>query len=368
MDNYKVKNMTSLTSSFIPSPRIIAVKFDTFSINLSNTSVPDVNFAILPVETSSGTGYPPVKHSILCENLLWIAREGGAVEAFDMDEQKLTDTVVFPFPEGHTLIGLFTSSENGGLLAVSNKGDLAFWTMESKTPSLFSLPSVTEIQSVAKDANHLAVGGTGIKNNLKVFDISDPSNPTLVYSAKPTMNTRLNSHFPVDIRAICFTTSSPANLATASPDGQVFLYDFTRQSSSILHRQVLPKRSVITSIARAEKDGSVIYTDVTGVIECFDLLIGKSYGRFKPQEGTVQASLLHNSVLITASKDRFLRIFNYTTRTLLHKIYLKHAPATITISRQDWLKIDAQQYEDSEDEQVWEGMSRIPDKKRARID
>lgn len=276
---------------------------------------------------------------------------------------------MFPFTEGHKVVGLF-ALEDDQIMAVSSNAQLAFWSLSNPTVSLKQLPQIYQIQAVAKLGNFLAVGGKGSKNNLKVFDLTDLTAP--LYTAKPTTNTRLNLPFNVDIRAICFTSlDKPEKLAVANSDGQIFLYDFARQASSLLNRQVLPKKSVLSSISRAESDDSVIYTDVSGVIERYDLLKGKSCGRFKSQEGAVTSFLIagNQSILLTASKDRFLRIFNLSTRSLLHKLYLKHVPTTISITRQDWLEAHAQQYEDSEDEEVWEGMSRVSDnkKKRAKI-
>lgn len=327
----------------------------------------NLNLALLPVETSSGTGYPPVKLSLLLGDTLWIAREGGAIEAFSISSQSLTDIVVFPFQEDRTLISLFQAGEGDKIMAVSDHGEVATWSSHDLTVNLQNLPNVSQIQVASKQGNFLAVGGKGSKNNLKVFDLTSM---TLVHSAKVSTDTRLNRPFGVDCRAICFTSlESSSCLAVANSDGQIFLYNFNLAPTPQLYRQVLPKKSVLLSISRAERDGSVVFTDTTGVIECYDLLNGKSYGRFKPQEGAVQSFLLtgNDNLILTASKDRFLRIFNFSTRALLHKIYLKHVPATITIICQDWLKAHAQQYEDSEDEEVWEGMSRPSEDETKRI-
>ena len=54
------------------------------------------------------------------------------------------------------------------------------------------------------------------------------------------MNTRLNSPFNVDIRAICFISAS--KIAVSNADGQIFLYDFSSKPPSLSHHQVLPKR------------------------------------------------------------------------------------------------------------------------------
>lgn len=309
------------------------------------------------METSSGTGYPPVKHTLLIGDLLWVARHGGAIEAISVSSQALTETVVFPFTEDRTLVALYELDQEQ-IMAVSDHGEMATWSLKDLTVTLKQLPGVSQVQAAIKQGNVLAVGGKGPKNNLKVFDLTTL---TSIHTAKASTDTRLNRPFGIDIRAICFTFLDKSDsIAVANSDGQIFLYDFSIGPLPQFHRQVLPKKSVLLSLARAEKDGSVVYTDATGVIECYDLVKGKSYGRFKPQEGAVQTFLLsgHNSILLTATKDRFLRIFNFSTRTLLHKIYLKHVPMTITITRQDWLEAHAQQYEDSEDEEVWEGMTR----------
>lgn len=341
------------------------MKFENFSINTSNSSAPEVNLSLLPVETSCGTGYPPIKHSLLCSDLLWLVREGGAIEAFSVSENKLTETVVFPFAEGRSVIELF-ALENDQLMAVSSHGDVAFWSLSNLSVTVKTLSNVKQVQAAAKKGNFLAVGGMGSKNNLKVFNLDDLTVP--LYSAKPTTDTRLNRPFNIDIRAICFTSpdDKPEKIAITNADGQIFLYDFALKASSHLHRQVLAKKSVLTSITRVESDGNVIYTDVTGVIERYDLIKGKSCGRFNSQEGAVTSVVIsgNDSIVLVAAKDRFLRVFNLSTRALLHKVFLKHVPSTITVVRQDWLQAHSQQYEDSEDEQVWEGMTRISDKKK----
>ena len=139
---------------------ILVVKFGHFSFNASHTSAPEVNIALLPVETSDGTtGYPPIKHTLLCDNLIWTAREGGAVEAFSVSELKLTETLVFPFSEDQKLLGLFEYEENS-VLAVSNRGDLVTWSSQDLTPKpLGCLPGINEIQTIVKHENLLAVGG-----------------------------------------------------------------------------------------------------------------------------------------------------------------------------------------------------------------
>lgn len=365
MVNYKVTGMP-LFRVFI---FFLGVKFASFSVNTSKTSAPKLNLAVLPVETSSGTGYPPIKHSLLIGDLLWMAREGGAIEAFSVSSQALTENVVFPFAEDRNFVALF-ELEDSTIGAVSDHGELATWTLQDLTVTLKHLPNVSQVQAAAKKGNVLAVGGKGPKNNLKVFDLTTL---TCSFAAKPSTDTRLNRPFTIDIRAICFTSSEKFDsFAVANSDGQIFLYDFSLSSLPQHFRQVLPKKTALMSLARAEKDGSVVFTDTTGVIECYDLIKGKSYGRFKPQEGSVQIFLLSgaDSILLTASKDRFLRIFNYSTRALLHKIYLKHVPTTLAITRQDWLAVHAQQYEDSDDEEVWEGMAPAAseDKKRIKLD
>ena len=348
---------------------VLVVKFDSFSAKSSQTSAAAVNLALLPVEASNGsTGYPPIKNSLLQGDLVWLARDGGAIEAFSISGSKLTDIVVFPFPEDRKLVGLFEYKDDS-VLAVSNRGDLVTWSAQDSAPkALEALSGATEIQAVAKFGQFLAVGGKGTKNNLKVFSLAEDGTVSLLYTAKPTMNTRLNLPFTVDIRAICFF--DPSKLAISNSDGQIFFYDFTRQISSVSHHQVLPKKTAIASLSPAEREGCVIYTDLSGVIESYDLFKGRSYGRFKPHEGSIQSFQLigSNSFLLTLSKDRFLRIFNFSTRSLVHKVYLKHVPITLQVANQTWLEAQKEQYENSEDEEVWEGMTRVSDKKRTKTE
>lgn len=336
----------------------LEVKFDSFSINTSNTSAPVLNLSLLPVEASRGTGYPPIKLSVqINDQHFWIVREGGAVECFDLSENSLTDVVVFPFSEDCAIVGIFEHC--GSVIAVSDQGSVAFWSFEDPSVTIEQIPGVSSVQAAAKVSSFLAIGGKGLKNNLKVFNLLDRQ---IIYTAKATINNRLNQAFDVDIRAICFTKSNNCaqSVAVANADGQIFLYDFSKksESSSLLHHQVLPKKSVITSLVRAHRDDVVIFTNTAGIVECYDLRGKKSLGHYKSHEGAVRFMQLcgDDSILLTASNDRHIRIFNYSTRSLLHKIYVKHVPTTLTITRQDWLKSHAQQYEDSEDEEVWEAM------------
>lgn len=305
------------------------------------------------------------------EDQLWIAREMGTVGSFSISENVLSpghDLDLF-YSNAHEKNFSFHSDLKKEVVIISQNAGITLNSLKTDYTSRNFLHGMDNVQAAALKGHFLAVGGKGSKNNLKIYDLSQEDFSVPIYSAKPTLDTRLDSHFLVDIRAICFThESNNFALAVSNADGQIFTYDFSRQNGSTSNRQVMPKKTVISSLSRAEKDGSVIFTDVSGVIECYDLVAGKSYGRFKPHDGAVLSFAVSekNLLILTVSKDRFLRIFNYSTRQLLHKIYLKNVPSALTILSEDWLTIEDFDYEDSDDEKVWEGMTTVADSKKKR--
>lgn len=353
---------------------LLEVKFASFTLNAKSQEAPEVAFSILKKqETSAGTGYPPVQF-LSCHELqpnqrqIWIARNVGAFESFDLEQEVLTDKVIFPFAEDCKVVGVFPN-ENG-LVAVSNNGDLAFWNDESEEATLKSLKAVEPAVAV-KRGNLIALGGKGIKNNLQLWDLNDLESGKAKVLAKQTQNVRLNMPYPVDVRGIAFTQRDNSDvMVTCNADGQLWLYDLKVKRVPVIERQVQPKKTSLTSVYATPKDDCVIYTTSDGVVEYYDMRAGRSFGRFGPHEGaitdlhiTTGAENGQGRLLITTCKDRFLRIFDFETRALLSKVYLKHVPTAFLVTKQPWLDILAKDYEDTEDEEFWEEMNQVPDKR-----
>ncbi len=354
----------------------LEIKFSSFSLNAKSQETPEVTFSILKnQELTSGTGYPPIQffsHKEITseQKQIWIARSVGAFEAFDLEQNSLIDKVVFPFTEDRKIVNLF--SHGNEVVALNDQGEVAFWNEESQSATVKELKEFIPVTS-AKRGNLLALGGRGLKNNFQLWDL-DALEAKFV--AKQTQNVRLNMPYPVDVRGIAFTQKDSSEVVvTCNADGQLWLYDTRVKRTPILEKQVQPKRTSLVSVHATDKDDCVIYTTADGIVEYYDLRKGRSCGRFGPHEGAVTDLHIttgtekgHGKLLITACKDRFLRIFDFSSRALLSKIYLKHVPNAFAVIDQSWFQVLDKEYEDSEDEEFWEDMNEVTDTKKRKLE
>lgn len=300
---------------------------------------------------------------------IWIARNVGAFEHLHLEQNSLDEKVIFPFAEDRKLVGFCVHEK--GVLAVSDRGDVAFWDADSETASVKEGKDMAPV-SIAKKGNIIALGGKGLKNILQLWELKDDSSFTMKVNAKQTQNVKLNMPYPVDVRGIAFTQKDTSDVVvTCNSDGQLWLYDFRVKRVPIIERQVQPKKTGLVSVFATDKDDCVIYTTADGIVEHYDMRAGRSLGRFGPHEGactdlhiTAGTEKGQGKLLITTCKDRYLRIFDFESRKLLSKVYLKHVPNTFTVTDQTWLKVLAKEYLDSEDEEFWEEMDEAITKKR----
>ena len=358
----------------------LGVKFASFSLNAKTQEAPEVTFSLLKnQEDTAGTGYPPVqflscKETLSGQKLIWVARSVSACEAFNLEQNVLTEKLIFPFAEDRKLIRLFADEKD--LVAISDQGEVARWTDESEAATVKVLKGVVPAVAAEKE-NLIALGGKGIKNNLQLWDLKNlEATQQAKFLAKQTQNVRLSMPYPVDVRGITFAQKSNSDvLVTCNADGQLWMYDIRQKRTPIIERQVQPKKTTLVSVHATDKDDFVIYTTADGIVEYYDLRAGSSRGRFGPHEGAITDLHLtsgsvkgHGKLLITTCKDRFLRIFDFSSRTLLSKVYLKHVPTAFTIISQSWLHVLDKEYEDSEDEEFWEDMNEVADAKKPKLE
>ena len=352
-------------------------KYETFSLSGKLQEASEVKYSLLKnQEVDAGTGYPTVqsfssKFPSEDQKNIWIARDIGAFEYYNLETNEISEKVIFPFAEDRKIKAVFEHKDQ--ILAVSDHGEVALWNTESEEAVITELKGLA-VESVAKKDNILAVGGKGLKNNLQLWDLDKLTAPQVV--AKQTQNTRLNMPYPVDVRGIAFSQNDRSDVVvTCNADGQLWLYDFKVKKTPIIDRQVQPKKTAIASVHATPRDDCVIYTTPDGVVEAYDMRTGRSLGRYGPHEGAITDLLItsglpsgQGKLLITCCKDRFVRIFDYSTRAMLGKVYVKHVPNAVFLTGQSWLEMLAKEYADSEEEEFWEEMVEVPDQKKSKIE
>jgi len=336
------------------------------SLDFSN-SPPEINFSVL-----EGTSFAGIATMMPIAEHLYICRDNGAVERFDCvtrSSPKEEDTFL-PFDGAEKVAHLFFSSS---VMALSASGRLVSVAKDSKDEakqlSIFKnkqCRTLKEIVCADSFEGKLAVAGSGPLGSLTVFEV-DKSVDKPIYKAKPILNTRLNIPVPEDNRSIAFL--GPDRVVVGTALGALNVFDISSAEKAIITRQVFEKGTAIRALYKTGNNDQVILVDAQNVIELYDVARGRGLGRFPGHEGSILCVALarwkQRNLLITGSHDRYMRIFDFNTRKLLFKQYLKQVPRALHVL----IKQDSKQdLTDSDEERLWDELPVAISDKRRKID
>jgi WD40 repeat protein len=222
----------------------------------------------------------------------------------------------------------------------------------------------------------LALAGKGSRNNLCVYKLADAVEgvaelkPLLM--AKDQFNEKLRLAIPVDCRAVCFAGKERVVVSTGT--GAIDVYPIKASTKPVLpsfSKKILPKDSVVRGLYPCPESDAILISDGQGVLEAFDLAAGKPIGRFAGHEGAITAAISvrvnKRQLLISGSKDRFLRIFDFATRKLLFKQYMKYVPSSVMARLEPESASGAESNSDSETSSLWDEMQIAPESKKQRL-
>lgn len=179
----------------------------------------------------------------------------------------------------------------------------------------------------------LASGGKD--HDLKLWDLSGTS----TFAARNVRNTMLDLQVPIHIRDLCFVGPSGDKVATATAHHQIRLYDTKAQRRPVLDISV-GKHSFNTCTATPDGN-AIIVGDAFGNLSLVDLRApGRTLATFSGFAGAITDVAVHPTKPLVAAVglDRFVRVHNTQTKSLVSKTYLKLRMSAVLFSAEGEIK------------------------------
>jgi len=217
---------------------------------------------------------------------------------------------------------------NGKILACSAKGSVLIWDGSDITTQKNIGDNIFAVKQHKKQCNYVAFGGK--ENNMKVYDIEHLEKP--VFIAKNVRNDFLDLRQPVWVNAIDFIGDEENRIVVGTGHHKVQLYDTRKQRRPI--DEILWEEYPITAISLGPDGNDLIVGNTTGSMASIDLRKKQKNGSFKGNKGSITSIKCHQSqgFVVCTGLDRFLRIYDIATRSLLQKFYLKSRLTSVLLS------------------------------------
>ncbi|MEW5300156.1 MAG: hypothetical protein WDW36_003107 [Sanguina aurantia] len=281
--------------------------------------------------------------------LVALARPGGTIDMYDSLEGTAQGSIGGASTSGEQQGGLLSqallSCTASGLVRIHKQIRISVPAVsppegqseEEKDP-LHRCPSLCPSQAVDSSNRYLAVGGEGY--NLQVWDIQTRLE---VFHAKGGKPSRCGLTDLAHITALAFLpTPAPTSPEEPLTDARrvlvgtakhkLWLYDTAAGKRPQL--EVSWGECRITSVV-AELDGSRAWaSNGAGDIASLDFKKREMMGALHGPGGSVRSLALHPTepLLLVAGLDRYLRVYNTTTRKQLLKVYCKQQLASAAFS------------------------------------
>ena len=269
------------------------------------------------------------------------------------------------------IVGVTVHSEK--ILACNVKGSVSIWDGSDMTAQKSIGENICAVKQSKKQCNFVAFGGK--ENNLKLYDIEHLEKP--VFTAKNVRNDFLDLRQPVWVNAIDFIGNEESRIIVGTGHHKVQLYDTRKQRRPI--DEILWEEYPITSISLGSDGNDLIVGNTTGSMASIDLRKKQKNGSFKGNKGSITSIKCHQSqgFVVCTGLDRFLRIYDISTRGILQKFYLKSRLTSILLSETSYgdeifgkslssnlsrLKKSALKNEtDDADDSIWNEMELVAD-------
>jgi ribosome biogenesis protein NSA1 len=211
-------------------------------------------------------------------------------------------------------------------------------TADNKTQILETVDSVQD---------ELAVGGKSI--NLTLYDLNTKQAKLKFKNVKPD---NLGLEQPIWITDICYANEHV--IATATAHHQVRLFD--QRASKKPVADVLVGENRVNCIMASKDGNTLIYADSIGNVEKLDARNGlKKCGKFSGNTGSVRSIAMDDNeeCLATVGLDRYLRVFDYNSRSVKYKVYLKQKLNCVVFAGSSQEKVKQNGAEEEEDDELW---------------
>ncbi|ORE03110.1 hypothetical protein BCV72DRAFT_36979 [Rhizopus microsporus var. microsporus] len=300
-------------------------------------------------------------------------------------------------------VGLFV--HNNHLCVCTSTGDLSYTPLDAKeTCTITNLGSNLEIMRNHPVQTHIfAIGGKdqdlrvyNIEELLKdkEFEVTDAAGPQkntsthkkkstkntgLIFQAKNVKNDFLDLQQPVWIHDLQFMNKEATKIVVSTHYHQFRLYDTKAGRRPVINAEIGKHPIKVLSVG---KDfNHVLFADTMGTVGTIDIRTGKRAAQYKGFTGACTALATapqpefeeenNNSkeqFVISTSLDRFLRIHETSTvyRNIVEKNYLKQRLTCLLVDQDFVYPLPKSSEEEEDDEDLWESMEVVDDRKRKR--
>ncbi|ANB13183.1 Nsa1p [Sugiyamaella lignohabitans] len=261
---------------------------------------------------------------------------------------------------------------------------------------------ISVFKSNPYNEGEFAYGGNKVNLTIISLDFSKRT-LTQTWQAKNVKNDRLDLALPVIINNVFWftqptkkdTSKNETGLLSLTGDGFIRQYDPTKQMRPVSETKIgennttnsntMNARAGATGVTGASRkevdirlkavcagnnDNSIIYTDDRSNITYFDIHKNVNGGKYNGPTGTVQA--LHtydNELLAAGGLDRYLRIYDITTRDQVAKIYVGTHISSLWILDDDEnannKKRRAADHDEQADDELWNELETVSKKKKS---
>lgn len=255
-----------------------------------------------------------------------VARGKGIVQYFDHKGDVLGFRQFGELEVGQC-IGLWSWSER--IFGVYSSGSLAEFSVKDEEISLVRIEALglNNLSAFVAYQDKFAVGGKGVLP--AVFQLGETVQKVL--SAKIPKPDKLGLPVKVDIKSLAF--NSQGHLCCGTAKGSIWVYDFVGKD---YHEIPAFKDNSVTGIW--SNGSNLLLAGTKGNLELFNgpKALG-GYGTAAAPSGTIIDVVIGNRWIISASLDRFIRVYEKESRKLVGKVFLGHVPVALGLARVDQL-------------------------------
>lgn len=279
-------------------------------------------------------------------------RRGGIVEMYDLEGSKCEkinswnggkDPVIgLVYEDGNIII--CTNTATVSRINISN-GEISEVDIERDNKELSCF-----VQSPF-DTDTYAIGGKDWDVELVKLDF-DKKKVEKSFKAKNVKNDRLNMAVPISITNVHFLSTT--RFITTTGYGQIRIYDITKGRRPTNDIKV-SERSIKPLVAGSPDN--VVFADNHSNVNQFSVKKLKLGGKYHGFTGAAQALHSTDTLLAAGGLDRYLRVFNLTTREQVAKVFVgTHVVDLFILEDKDELE-KRKKEEVEDDDEMWKELN-----------
>lgn len=329
------------------------------------------------------------------------SRLGGSITIYDLnhEEYEMIHTYQLPISNEDKPISLIELEEFDVVLVAFESGKIFAINLNNGNfdldPIEIQLPGKKGISAFINNPHETGIFACGGKENdtrvirlfegkitKEVFDTKSKQDffkPEVIFTARNVKNDHLDLRPPIWISKILFFKEKPKDgykLLTSTRYGQIRIYDTTQGKRPIQDYKVCEKPIVTLNFADSEEE--IIISDTHDLVAKYSLKqidskafkthsasageitkpVSKLLGKFSAGGNTgaiVGASIFDDEIISTGGLDRYLRVYDVSSRDIFAKVYLG-------VQITDVLMLD------NEDEEEEDTESEVGEKRKKNIE